>query len=243
MLRRQPIAQDWQGRDRDAGARSAQWKVIQHVREARLPKRRLAGPKLLAHVLFAKYGLHLRLDRRSDIYPREGTDLDVSILADWVGASATTTMPLVDAIRSHASGVFFYSPARGGEHPDRPGMPADAYGGFSRLYQPKRKGGPIVEAARWAHGRRKFFDLARLSKAPIATEAVKRIDVLFASERKINGVAPQERLRVRQERSRPLIVELQAWLREQRAKLARNNDTTKAIYYCLSPLGRIYPLP
>jgi transposase len=39
---------------------------------------------------------------------------------------------------------------------------------------------------------------------------------------------------VRHERSRPLIVELEAWLREQRAKLSRNNDTTKAINYCLS---------
>jgi len=39
---------------------------------------------------------------------------------------------------------------------------------------------------------------------------------------------------VRQERSRPLMVELEAWLREQRAKLSRNNDTTKAINYCLS---------
>ncbi len=39
---------------------------------------------------------------------------------------------------------------------------------------------------------------------------------------------------MRQERSRPLIVELQAWLREQRAKLSRNNDTTKATNYCLS---------
>lgn len=39
---------------------------------------------------------------------------------------------------------------------------------------------------------------------------------------------------MRQERSRPLIVELEAWLREQRAKLSSNNDTTKAINYCLS---------
>jgi transposase len=39
---------------------------------------------------------------------------------------------------------------------------------------------------------------------------------------------------VRQERSRPLVVELEAWLREQRAKLSKNNDTTKAINYCLS---------
>jgi transposase len=88
--------------------------------------------------------------------------------------------------------------------------------------------------ASWAHARRKFFDLARLSKAPIAVEAVKRIGLLFAIEREINGLAVQERLRVRQERSHPLIVELQAWLREQRAKLSRNNDTTKAINYCLS---------
>ena len=84
------------------------------------------------------------------------------------------------------------------------------------------------------HGRRKFFDLARLSKAPIAAEAVKRIDVLFAIEREINGLALQERVRVRQERSRPLVVELEAWLREQRAKLSKNNDTAKAINYCLN---------
>src|SRR5258705_6924130 len=113
-------------------------------------------------------------------------------------------------------------------------MQADAYAGFGKLYEANRKRGPIVEAACWAHGRRKFFDLARLSKAPIAAEAVKRIDVLFAIEREINGLAPQERLRVRRERSRPLITELQTWLREQRAKLSRNNDTTKAINYCLS---------
>ncbi|MFK4380953.1 hypothetical protein ABIA40_000361 [Bradyrhizobium sp. USDA 223] len=136
--------------------------------------------------------------------------------------------------------VFFYSPDRGGAHPEQhlagyAGlMQPDAYARFGRLYEANRKGGPIIEAACWAHGRRKFFDLARLSKAPIAAEAVKRIDVLFVIEREINGLAPQERLRVRQERSRPPIVEVEAWLREQRAKLSRNNDTTKAINYCLS---------
>jgi transposase len=215
-------------------------------------------------------------------YQREGIDLDVSTLADWVGASAATLMPLVDAIRSHVlaaerihaddtavpvlakgktrtgrlwtyarddrpfagpdppAAVFFYSPDRSGEHPEQhlagyAGlMQADAYAGFGKLYEANRKAGPIIEAACWAHGRRKFFDLARLSKAPIAAEAVKRIDVLFAIEREINGLAPQERRHVRQERSRPLITELHAWLREQRDKLSRNNETTKAINYCLS---------
>jgi len=105
--------------------------------------------------------------------------------------------------------LFFYSPDRGGAHPEQhlagnAGlMQADAYAGFGRLYEAKRKGGPIIEAACWAHGRRKFFDLARLTKAPIAAEAVKRIDVLCAIERDINGFTAQERLRVRQERSRP----------------------------------------
>src|SRR4029077_3860339 len=136
--------------------------------------------------------------------------------------------------------MFFYSPDRGGEHPEQhlagyAGlMQADAYAGFSKLYDANRKAGPIIEAACWAHGRRKFFDLARLNKAPIAAEAAKRFDVLFAIEREINGVAAQERLRVRQERSRPLIFELQAWLREQRANLSRSNDTAKAINYCFS---------
>ena len=63
---------------------------------------------------------------------------------------------------------------------------------------------------------------------------VKRIDVLFAIEREINGLAPQERLGVRQERSRPLVSELHTWLREQRAKLSKNSDTTKAINYSLN---------
>jgi len=94
-----------------------QWKVIQHVRDKLVCRaceaitqppapshpiaRGRAGPKLLAHVLFSKYGLHLPLNRQSDVYRREGIDLDVSTLADWVGASAATLMPLVDAIGSH----------------------------------------------------------------------------------------------------------------------------------------------
>jgi transposase len=60
-----------------------------------------AGPKLLAHILFCKYSLHLPLNRQSVTYAREGIDLDVSTLADWVGASAATLMPLVEVIRMY----------------------------------------------------------------------------------------------------------------------------------------------
>jgi transposase len=135
--------------------------------------------------------------------------------------------------------VLFYSRDRGGEHPERhlasyAGlMQADAYAGFNRLYEASRKPRPVVEAACWAHARRKFFDLARLNKAPIAIEAVERMDALFAIEREINGAVPPERVGVRDQRSRPLIVELETWLREQRAKLSRKSETAKAIDYSL----------
>jgi transposase len=95
----------------------AQWKVIQHVREKFACRkcetitqppapshpiaRGRAGPQLLAQVLFAKYRAHLPLNRQSDIYANEGVDLDVSTLADWVGACAATLTPLVDEIRKH----------------------------------------------------------------------------------------------------------------------------------------------
>src|SRR5262249_8331076 len=94
-----------------------QWKVIQHVREkfscrtceqitqppapSHPIARGRAGPWLLAHILFAKYGLHLPLHRQSATYAREGIGLDVSTLADWVGAAAATLMPLVLLIRTH----------------------------------------------------------------------------------------------------------------------------------------------
>jgi transposase len=58
------------------------------------------------------------------------------------------------------------------------------------IYEADRKGGPIIEAACRAHVRREFFDLARINKAPIASEPVARIDMLFAIEREINGLGP-----------------------------------------------------
>ena len=86
----------------------------------------------------------------------------------------------------------------------------------------------------WAHARRYFFDLARLSKAPIAIEAVARIDALFAIEREINGKTALERSQVRQERSRPLVEALGLWLREQHARLSPNSQVAKAIAYSLN---------
>jgi transposase len=93
----------------------ASFKVIRHVRpklscracetivQAPMPplpiERGRPGPGLLAHVLIAKYADHLPLYRQSDIYAREGVDLERSTLADWVGRSAALLDPLVQALR------------------------------------------------------------------------------------------------------------------------------------------------
>ena len=129
---------------------------------------------------------------------------------------------------------------RGGEHPARhlagyAGiLQADAYAGFGDLYDSKRKPGPIAEAACWSHGRRHFFELADLRKAPLAVDAVRRIDALFALERTINGLAAGDRLAVRRRESKPIVVDLEKWMRAERARLSRHAETARAIDYMLT---------
>ena len=60
-----------------------------------------ATPAMLAHLLVAKYCDHLPLYRQSEIYAREGLDLDRSTLCDWVGQAAWLLQPIVAGIRSH----------------------------------------------------------------------------------------------------------------------------------------------
>ena len=68
--------------------------IVQEPAPTRPIARGLAGPGLLAHVLVAKYADHLPLYRQSEIYAREGVDLDRSTLADWVGGASALLEPL-----------------------------------------------------------------------------------------------------------------------------------------------------
>jgi transposase len=145
--------------------------------------------------------------------------------------------------------VFFYSADRTAVHPEQhlagyAGiLQADAYAGFNSLYRSDRKPGPITEAACWAHGRRKLFELADIaSKArdqkhptisPIAFEAVRRIDAIFVAERSINGQPPDGRLAMRRRDIAPLVNDLFDWMRRERAKLSRHNEVAKAMDYIL----------
>jgi transposase len=138
---------------------------------------------------------------------------------------------------------FAYSPDRKGEHPqghlaDFSGiLQADGYAGFTKIYD----GGRVLEAACWAHVRRKFVDLHELHKSPVAADALDRIGALYVIEREIRGRLPHERCAVRQERSRPLLDAMKAWLELTLGTLSQKSEAAKAIRYALhrwTALGR-----
>jgi transposase len=75
--------------------------IVQEPAPSRPIDRGLAGPGLLAHVIVAKYSDHLPLYRQSEIYEREGIDLDRSTLAGWVGGASGALAPLVEQLRRY----------------------------------------------------------------------------------------------------------------------------------------------
>ncbi len=144
--------------------------------------------------------------------------------------------------------LFRYSGDRRGEHPERHlerwsgVLQADAYAGFGGLYAPDRRPTPVAEALCWAHARRKFFELADIAASarrgkeaepisPLALEAVQRIDAIFDLERAVNGAAA--RLELRRQKIAPLVADLEAWMRAERARLSRHAPVAKAMNYML----------
>jgi transposase len=171
-------------------------------------------------------------------------DTPVPVLAP--GTGKTKTGRLWTYVRDNraagdasAPAVWFaYSPNRQGEHPQRHlkdfrgTLQADAYAGFNALYDDPERG--IVEAACWAHVRRKFHDLYQAHASPIATEALARIGALYAIESEIRGRAPDERREGRQARARPLLDALNAWLKTTLAQLSKKSPVAAAIGYALA---------
>jgi hypothetical protein len=91
----------------------------------------------------------------------------------------------------------------------------------------------ITEAGCMAHSRRKFFELHASSKSDIAGQAWAYISQLYDIEREIKTLKPEERLRIRQARSKPLATKFHEWMLLQRQRITDGTATAKALDYSL----------
>lgn len=133
---------------------------------------------------------------------------------------------------------FAYSPDRKGAHPRehlkdfRGTLQADGYAGFNGLYE--RPDQPLLEAACWAHARRKFYDVHQATNSPLALEALQRIGELYGIEEEIRGQAPELRQSVRRARAGPLLQALRGWMHATLTQISKKSELSSAIRYSLA---------
>src|SRR3712207_5999154 len=134
--------------------------------------------------------------------------------------------------------VYLYAEDRKGEHPaahlaEFGGvLQVDGYSGFKRLLA-GRPPDQIKLAFCWAHCRRGFYEIHRSTGSPLAEEALRRIGDLYRIEAEIRGRPAEERRAVRQERSRPFVEALHAWLTTQLGRVSGRSTLAEAIRYAL----------
>ena len=132
--------------------------------------------------------------------------------------------------------VYVYAPDRRAARPmahlaDFTGvLQVDGYGGY-RTVAAK---GAVRLAFCWAHVRRKFYDLAAAGPAPIATEALTRIQKLYEIEAEIRGQTPDLRQTARHLHTRPILEAFEPWLRARLETVSQKSKLAEAIRYALS---------
>lgn len=109
-------------------------------------------------------------------------------------------------------------------------LQADAFPGYDILYARCN----ITEVACWAHARRKFKDVTVLMKTPgRAHQAMGYIKRLYRIEKQIRLLTDGERLKMRQEKSVPILNEFKQWLDEQAHAVLPKSALGNALFYTL----------
>jgi transposase len=132
--------------------------------------------------------------------------------------------------------AYVYAPDRKAERPRahltgfKGVLQVDGYAG----YRPLAERGEVELAFCWSHVRRRFYELAVAGPAPIASEALERIAKLYAIESAVRGRSADERHTVRQKKSKPLVDDLQIWLRAKLELISQKTNLAEAIRYALS---------
>jgi len=131
--------------------------------------------------------------------------------------------------------AFTYAPGRGGKYADdilqgfSGILQVDGYAGYNRLL--KRASQDVELAYCWAHARRKLYDVAKASTAPIAQEGLKQIAALYRIEAEIKGHSAEERLTARHDRTKPKLDAFEKWLTFSRAQVSAKSPTGQALKY------------
>ena len=134
--------------------------------------------------------------------------------------------------------VFRYAPGRAGLHAEEMlvgfdgVLQVDGFAGYNRLQRAERQGGsPLKLAYCWSHGRREVIDAMPQAGSPIGEEILQRIAALYAIEKQIRGGSPAQRRAVRQDRAKPLIVDLEAFINAHRQRLSPKSKMGEALAY------------
>jgi transposase len=134
--------------------------------------------------------------------------------------------------------VFRYAPGRAGMHAQEMlagfdgVLQVDGFTGYNRLQKADRQGGsPLRLAYCWSHGRREVIKAIPEAGSPIGDEILQRIAGLYAIEKQIRGTSPDQRRAVRQQRAKPLVADLEAFIRVQRQRLSPKSNMGLALAY------------
>lgn len=137
--------------------------------------------------------------------------------------------------------AWFSNPAPGssGNLDDGLGEPAyhgllqcDAYTGYGDLFDPE-KPWRMTHVACWAHARRKFYDLRTQFPGP-CHHVLGQLQLLYAVEREARDLEDDQRLAMRQDRSRPIVKALLDWCRAQASDLLPKSMLGEAVGYVLN---------
>jgi transposase len=110
-------------------------------------------------------------------------------------------------------------------------LQADAYGAYDGIYTGSN--GKIIEVGCWAHARNKFADAQ--STDPERVLAAKAwVRKLYDVEDEAKKLSSAERLKLRQEKSAPLLQSFHKWLLEQKVQVLPKSPIAKAINYVLN---------
>ena len=142
--------------------------------------------------------------------------------------------------------MYDYQTTRASKHPRRflagfkGYLHVDGYAGYNALQSVD-----ITLVGCWAHARRKFDEALKVlpldkRKSPVAArEGLDFCNELFAIEKGLRDVTCEERYRLRQERSLPVVEAFLSWLKYQSPRVLPKSAFGQAIAYCLNQWDKL----